>query len=828
MYVLFYRAFCNPLDVEAFTEEKKQILLVKRQGKGADFVRAVQEIIDIYEKSKKQEQFDSDAEVTAANFGNAMESSPNLHLKEILEAPAEISDMQAKPSIIKEKSNCNEINLTGKEARVPTQVEGLLVKPEAKDMVPEGRAKDQPVLCTYSLRKKSGGSHTNGSIPTTRVPPVRRSRSLPRAEAPGLENISLSCKDSEKSFVSISSNSAQDASSWKSRWTRRTLDISKGDDKDTTTFVQDGSIENSGSEISSMESESTSFDDGSAAYSSLKQEQETVVDCVEGKVELRKGLDLQINAALKKKRKPNKKRVIHEAAEPICNADNEAVTNIVNSAGQNSESTFARTVESCPKDDGDRHLPLLKRARVRMGKLLPKEDENTSITCSEEKVLKVVPESSLDLNHNSFYKERVLKVVEVDTSMHDKNGLSNLEEENSAKGNLHASLNSLSLNNDPVSPCIKRETSDGVSISEDCTEYSDQRTSLLKLVKNQSCVSSVDGEAALPPSKHLHCALEAMYENATQECPSSYGASSVAQPTASSCICSQSSFHVAMACESVNDLRQLVQDSIANHVSHVSLPPDHLSQESLRKTVIGVEMDVCPQSIERPESSMQVEKKTSVSDEGVKHVCTLICEDPVTDSVMETQTQRTRTLSPLNEASEPLSRLNQAFPDPSYTKDEADAAIPKFGDSSSRDESAADRSPCFVPEGEKITVVYSGFGTEALQEYNCVNGGNEQRRLKCEESSQYHMMYILCPPFFLLLHDSLSSLIFFITDFSLGQVQITKKIPFRCSEFLCPNVKWEEIYLGKLIVYFLVSICLILQMFSILFHILGKIFLEQV
>jgi len=45
--IILFRAFCNPVDVEAFTEEKKQSLL-KRQGRGADFVHAVREIIDSY------------------------------------------------------------------------------------------------------------------------------------------------------------------------------------------------------------------------------------------------------------------------------------------------------------------------------------------------------------------------------------------------------------------------------------------------------------------------------------------------------------------------------------------------------------------------------------------------------------------------------------------------------------------------------------------------------------------------------------------------------------------------------------------------------------
>lgn len=74
------RAFCNPADVEAFTEEKKQSLLTKRQGRGADFVRAVQEIIDSYEKLKKQDQVDSNSgdELTVANGGNSVNSISHL------------------------------------------------------------------------------------------------------------------------------------------------------------------------------------------------------------------------------------------------------------------------------------------------------------------------------------------------------------------------------------------------------------------------------------------------------------------------------------------------------------------------------------------------------------------------------------------------------------------------------------------------------------------------------------------------------------------------------------------------------------------------------
>lgn len=61
--VLYDSAFCNYADLEAFTEEKKKTLLSKRQGKGADFVRAVEEIVSIYEDLKKQSERVPEADV---------------------------------------------------------------------------------------------------------------------------------------------------------------------------------------------------------------------------------------------------------------------------------------------------------------------------------------------------------------------------------------------------------------------------------------------------------------------------------------------------------------------------------------------------------------------------------------------------------------------------------------------------------------------------------------------------------------------------------------------------------------------------------------------
>ena len=72
MGTLLCSAFCNHADIEAFMEEKKKSLLVKRQGKWADFVRAVDEIIDIYEKREN---------LSGANSGDEGNNSHNKQVE---------------------------------------------------------------------------------------------------------------------------------------------------------------------------------------------------------------------------------------------------------------------------------------------------------------------------------------------------------------------------------------------------------------------------------------------------------------------------------------------------------------------------------------------------------------------------------------------------------------------------------------------------------------------------------------------------------------------------------------------------------------------------
>ena len=56
--------FCNPGAIEAFTHETNKYLLSKCQGKLTEFVRrAVEQIVEVYEKLKMERQEDNQSTI---------------------------------------------------------------------------------------------------------------------------------------------------------------------------------------------------------------------------------------------------------------------------------------------------------------------------------------------------------------------------------------------------------------------------------------------------------------------------------------------------------------------------------------------------------------------------------------------------------------------------------------------------------------------------------------------------------------------------------------------------------------------------------------------
>ncbi|KAJ0052661.1 hypothetical protein Pint_03373 [Pistacia integerrima] len=491
MGTLLYRAFCNPADVEAFTEEKKQSLLVKRQGRGADFVRAVQEIIDSYEKSKKEDQVDSNSgdDGTLANGGNSADSSAHFGLKDRTEASEATLDSQLKPS--NSTTAADNPSLPSENAPAAGPLDAMSDKGALAEQPADNLAvKETPVLTTYTSRKRSGGLPFQNT--QRKVLSARRSRSSSRVEPCRFQNFTMPYNDEGKNVGDISANVTRDGSLRRNKRAKKSPDASECDDVDSFAYISNGSIEDNGSEIVTVESDAFSLNEGSTVDSGCKVERsETVVECLEEDVELSKGLDFQIKAVFfKKKRKPNRKRSTSDAVDRSARIDMEA------DAGTNnchiSQNDGGNLNESLSKEDGDEHLPLVKRARVRMGKQSSADSLINSLQ-TEEKPFKDVTFNMLGQTSPS--------------SNHDDNSLVDRD------------------------PSAVKGSPENVSPLKDCTEIVGNRPQLWKGTKNQSFGCSADGEAALPPSKRLHRALEAMSANAAEEGQACIESSSTINPS---------------------------------------------------------------------------------------------------------------------------------------------------------------------------------------------------------------------------------------------------------------------------------------------------------
>ncbi|KAL5561638.1 hypothetical protein UlMin_031385 [Ulmus minor] len=461
-------AFCSPADVEAFTEEKKQSLQAKRHGKGADFARALQEITDCYEKLKKQGQADnlSNEEVGRVNVGNSVDSSANLASKDQPEAPEPTFDSQLDSSHIPTDGNQSH---PVKDASAVGDKDAAGDKDETTD---SAVVTETPLCAIYSSRKRPRDLLSQSSISKGNEPVVKRSRrSSSRLESRRLRGSVVQCNDSSMSAGDISANVVRNGPVRRNKQKRKSSDVSECDD-DLSAFVSSDSVEDNGSEIVTVESDTFSLNEGSTIDSGFKLEHsETVVGCVEGDLELSKGFDLQIKAVvIKKKRKPSRKRVTNDAAESTATELKEAVVEVeVHNTSEISKNSCEK-MDS--KEDGDEHLPLVKRARVRMGELSSTKERNSLCRSEENKEVVVCP--------------------------------------------LAPTITSSSCDIDYPPKDLANGASD-ISPSQGCTQLPGSMPHPWKVKKDQSFGCSVNGEAALPPSKRLHRALEAMSANVAEE-----------------------------------------------------------------------------------------------------------------------------------------------------------------------------------------------------------------------------------------------------------------------------------------------------------------------
>ncbi|KAL8148942.1 protein HUA2-LIKE 2-like isoform X2 [Apium graveolens] len=476
-------AFCNPADVEAFTEEKKENLLGKRHGKGADFVRAVREIIDSFEKLKNEDQNTnalSTNDIIVRNGGNSEESLADSAMKD--EAP-KATNGASHESTDSTKVKCEDYPVEGSPVGTtqdPFHNEEASFEDPAVDTI----AKEMSQPTTY-VRKKNGVTQAHNFIIEKRVPSARRSRSSTRVDTRKLRNFRLPSRNLRKTAGIVERYELRDASCRRSKRIRKSPEISEVNDVDSPAFLSSGNPEEKDSETGTADSDTFSFNEGSTVESGYGLLQtDAVVECSQGDTHINQRLDFHSSAVIiKKKRNPSRKRTNSGANEPIGRLEKEPESEIEEHRPSQSRSVTSddkNLNEKYINDDGDEHLPLLKRARVRMGR--PTFGQPDSFIQPEEKSSEVSDGQMVRLNASS-----------------------NLEEDSPVDKNLSVAMqeldNPLRINKFPVNKPAPWEV-------------------------KKSFGSSVDGEAALPPSKRIHRALEAMSANVAEEVKDTFGSPS--------------------------------------------------------------------------------------------------------------------------------------------------------------------------------------------------------------------------------------------------------------------------------------------------------------
>ncbi|KFK37564.1 hypothetical protein AALP_AA4G273100 [Arabis alpina] len=336
-------AFCNPADVEAFTEEKKQSLLTKRHAKGSDFVRAVKEITESFENLKQQEQAgdpQSAEEATLEVVGNTTSENPT----------GTSFDTQMKPD---PSNGRDESTLLSEDASAAEQMLAL-----RDNSVPCSKASDIAVvkeplkISTYSSRRRNGGTLSQKCGPGKKICSVQRSM--------------LRNSDGGESIDDV-----EDVALRRRKRIRRSPGHSESDDVASSAFISHASDEENASEIATVESGSNARNEGSGIDSGSKVEHsDTGGQLLVGDYEVNKGLNFQINTMFKrKKRKPTRKRGTCDVVDHSAKVEADAV--IEDGARENvqaSQNSHEGFTERPSEENGDEHLPLVKRARVRMSR----------------------------------------------------------------------------------------------------------------------------------------------------------------------------------------------------------------------------------------------------------------------------------------------------------------------------------------------------------------------------------------------------------------------------------------------------------------------------
>jgi hypothetical protein len=218
---------------------------------------------------------------------------------------------------------------------------------------------------------------------------------------------------------------------------------------------------------------------------------QTVIDRDDNLNEMQ-DLSPSTTVTFKRKRKPDTNDVNNSIISMVPNMDKElqpkSSGNILDSPSSGNEVN---------KSDGDDHLPLVKRARVRMGRPQPEDSIVDKPDISDNNIELAMPV-------DQCYKHDLSSVAGKDYADEVPPGIDPSPDVDLslALGKDHTA--------DEVAPSIDPSPKVDLSLASGEVQTA---------CSNQECQSKVltlDGEAALPPSKRLHRALEAMSANAAE------------------------------------------------------------------------------------------------------------------------------------------------------------------------------------------------------------------------------------------------------------------------------------------------------------------------
>ncbi|XP_038988769.1 protein HUA2-LIKE 2-like [Phoenix dactylifera] len=479
-------AFCNYADIEAFTEEKKKALLVKRQGKGADFVRAVDEIIDVYETLKKQicDEFISRDENIAPNDGN-LETNRSNSFKKSPEHSSHIADDQKSAAICAIASHdvfsSEEISATSKEGN-PHNLNPAIDEPAERVSILDQHELSALVTITTSRKKRSIDAPPQSFISQKRLTSLRRSRNC-TGDPPEVKESDMLRNDSDSAGDNVTTDGVQEESMINKSAENMpyTSDFHDPAVPVTASLPRNGSREDTISEIAATKYEANNLNE--EAVLDPSKIEVTANGCLENEVRQNGQLDLPMKTVIfRKKRKPNRKRASNSTECARLDKYTQVQVDPSRSCTVSPNSRSAIS-EIDRKADGDKHLPLVKRARVRMGKPLVEEKQFDDLLGTNDKSEVTVMINNCDKCSTST----------------------------SPGNNWLPNGTSLGVKEDSNSSPIN-----------DCSLPSGRDLMLWKSKKYQLKGFTLDVEAALPPSKRLHRALEAMSAHAaeaTVDCP---------------------------------------------------------------------------------------------------------------------------------------------------------------------------------------------------------------------------------------------------------------------------------------------------------------------